>query len=167
MSDLYFSKSSLYFLTIIGLISLILGGLKAAAYYNTPELIQEKAEVPFNRDGFLVEDNLFIANVPDVKKQLAKNQDNLNSGSVGESTEILSLPENSPPPELPISESLDPELMRFNRVMQYAIERKLSDRPLGEIMQAIAEEFLGTPYAAGLLDRSNQETLVVTLTAFD
>jgi hypothetical protein len=168
MSDLSFSKSCLYFLTIIGLISLILGGLKAAAYYNTPDLMQEKAEVPLNRERFLLEDNLFSANqVQDLKKQLAKNQDNLDSSSVVENQEILSLPENSQPPELPISASLDPELMRFNRVMQYAIERKLSDRPLGEIMQAIAEQFLGTPYAAGLLDRSNQESLVVTLTAFD
>jgi hypothetical protein len=168
MSDLYFSKSYLYFLTVIGLISLILGGLKAAAYYNTPESIQEKAEIPLNREVFLVEDNLFGANqVQDLKNQLAKNQDNLDSSSVVANQEILSLPENSPPPELPISESLDPELMRFNQVMQYAIERKLSDRPLGEIMQAIAEQFIGTPYAAGLLDRSNQETLVVTLNAFD
>ena len=63
--------------------------------------------------------------------------------------------------------SLDPELNRFNQVMQSAINRQLTDRPFGEIMQAIAEQFIGTPYMAGLLDKSNKETLVVTLKGFD
>jgi cell wall-associated NlpC family hydrolase len=63
--------------------------------------------------------------------------------------------------------SLDPEISRFNQVMQSAIDEQLTDRPFGEIMQAIAEQFIGTPYVAGLLDKSNQETLVVTLKGFD
>lgn len=63
--------------------------------------------------------------------------------------------------------SLNPEINRFNQVMQYAIDEQLTDRPLGEIMQAIGEQFIGTPYVAGLLDKSNQETLVVTLKGFD
>lgn len=56
---------------------------------------------------------------------------------------------------------------RFARVMQDAIARNLSDRSFGEIMQAIAEQFLGTPYVAGLLDKSNEEQLTISLQGFD
>ncbi|MFB2920581.1 MULTISPECIES: N-acetylmuramoyl-L-alanine amidase-like domain-containing protein [Aerosakkonema] len=56
---------------------------------------------------------------------------------------------------------------RFRRVMQYAQQQKLYDRPMGEILQAIGNQFLGAPYKANLLDRSNIETLVVTLDKFD
>ncbi len=51
--------------------------------------------------------------------------------------------------------------------MNYAIQQNLSQRPMGEIMQAIADYFIGTPYRAGLLDQSNQESLVITLNGFD
>ncbi|NEO58465.1 MAG: DUF1460 domain-containing protein [Okeania sp. SIO3B5] len=51
--------------------------------------------------------------------------------------------------------------------MEYAIKQNLSERPMAEIMQAIADYFIGTPYKAGLLDQSNQESLVITLDGFD
>jgi hypothetical protein len=38
---------------------------------------------------------------------------------------------------------------------------------MGEIMQAIAVAFLGTPYKSGFIRPSSQETLVVTLNEFD
>jgi cell wall-associated NlpC family hydrolase len=57
--------------------------------------------------------------------------------------------------------------VRFREVMQYAMGQNLSQRPMGEIIQTIAEQFVGTPYAAGLLDKSNQETLVLSLEGFD
>lgn len=56
---------------------------------------------------------------------------------------------------------------KFQRVMRYAITQQLYQRPLPEIMQAIAQQFLRTPYQAHLLDESNQETLFVSLNAFD
>lgn len=56
---------------------------------------------------------------------------------------------------------------QFQRVMEAAIARNLSDRPLSEIVQAIAEQFLGTPYVAGLLDKSAEERLVISLNGFD
>lgn len=56
---------------------------------------------------------------------------------------------------------------RFRRVMQDAIAQKLAQRPMGEIMQAIAQQFLGAAYKADLLDQSTQETLVVNLHQFD
>ncbi|NEO69877.1 N-acetylmuramoyl-L-alanine amidase-like domain-containing protein [Moorena sp. SIO3H5] len=68
-----------------------------------------------------------------------------------------------PPPE--ISDPADKK--RFDQVMEYAIAYHLSERPLPEIMQAIAQQFLGASYKAHLLDQANQETLVITLNKFD
>ena len=59
------------------------------------------------------------------------------------------------------------EVERFQRVIKEAIARKMHEKPMGEIMQAIAEQFLGTAYKADLLDQSKEETLVVTLKQFD
>lgn len=56
---------------------------------------------------------------------------------------------------------------RFRRVMQYATAQKLHQRPMGEIVQAIANQFIGAAYKANLLDRSKEETLVITLNQFD
>jgi hypothetical protein len=56
---------------------------------------------------------------------------------------------------------------RFRRVMQEAIAQKSHQRPMGEIVQAIAHEFLGAAYKANLLDQSKEETLVVNLNQFD
>lgn len=53
------------------------------------------------------------------------------------------------------------------RVMDDARSHKSHQRPMGEIIQAIAQSFLGTAYKAGLLDQSKEETLVVTLNKFD
>ncbi|NET51572.1 MAG: DUF1460 domain-containing protein, partial [Merismopedia sp. SIO2A8] len=51
--------------------------------------------------------------------------------------------------------------------MEVAIARHLYQLSMGEIIQAIAEEFLGKAYKAGLLDKSTQETLTISLTEFD
>jgi len=56
---------------------------------------------------------------------------------------------------------------RFRRVMQYATAQSLHQRPMGEIVQAIANQFLGAAYKANLLDQSKEETLVITLNQFD
>jgi hypothetical protein len=56
---------------------------------------------------------------------------------------------------------------KFRRVMQEAIAQKLAQRPMGEIVQAIANQFLGAAYKANLLDQSKEETLVITLNQFD
>ncbi|MDY7003336.1 MAG: DUF1460 domain-containing protein [Cyanobacteriota bacterium] len=60
-----------------------------------------------------------------------------------------------------------PEDPQFKPVMEYAIKQNLSERPMAEIMQAIADYFIGFPYKAGLLDQSNQESLVISLDGFD
>ncbi|MDJ0554568.1 MAG: DUF1460 domain-containing protein [Microcoleaceae cyanobacterium MO_207.B10] len=56
---------------------------------------------------------------------------------------------------------------KFKPVMEYAIKQNLAEASMAEIMQAIADYFIGTPYKAGLLDKSNQESLVITLDGFD
>ncbi|NET36696.1 MAG: DUF1460 domain-containing protein [Cyanothece sp. SIO1E1] len=56
---------------------------------------------------------------------------------------------------------------RFQQIMADAIAQDLFQRSMGEIIQAIAEQFLGAAYRAGLLDQAAQETLVVNLQEFD
>ncbi|MGQ4646503.1 N-acetylmuramoyl-L-alanine amidase-like domain-containing protein [Lyngbya aestuarii] len=65
-------------------------------------------------------------------------------------------------------QTLDPETAEtFRRVMEEAIGQNWHDLPMGEIMQAIAKQFLGASYQAGLLDKSEQENLVISLKEFD
>lgn len=59
------------------------------------------------------------------------------------------------------------DIARFEQVVQYAKQQNLHDRSMGEIVQAIADNFQGLPYAAGLLDESGEEKLIVTLNKFD
>ncbi|WP_424408323.1 N-acetylmuramoyl-L-alanine amidase-like domain-containing protein [Microcoleus sp.] len=59
------------------------------------------------------------------------------------------------------------DIARFEKIVQYAKQQNFPDRPIGEIVQAIADNFLGLPYAAGLLDKSGEEKLIVTLNKFD
>jgi len=69
-----------------------------------------------------------------------------------------------------VSESMNPapeEREQFQHVMDWAIAQHLDEQPMTDIIQAIAHRFVGTPYKAGLLDQSPEETLVVTLQAFD
>lgn len=63
--------------------------------------------------------------------------------------------------------ALPEDIARFEKVVQYAKQQNLHDRSIGEIVQAIADNFLGKPYAAGLLDESGEEKLIVTLNKFD
>ena len=56
---------------------------------------------------------------------------------------------------------------RFQAIMLNAIDRQLSNKTIGNIMQAIGYQFLGTPYKAGLLDRSPNEKLIISFQGFD
>ena len=55
----------------------------------------------------------------------------------------------------------------FQQIIQNAINHDLSSNSIGEIIQVVAESFLDAKYKAGLLDRYNQETLVISLKEFD
>lgn len=67
----------------------------------------------------------------------------------------------------PLAVSQSEDVVRFNRIMEFAIAQNLPDRSLPSILQAIAERLLGTPYQAGLLDKSPEEKLIVSLQGFD
>ena len=56
---------------------------------------------------------------------------------------------------------------KFQKIMQDAVKQQLYRRSLPQIMQNIAQKFIGTPYQANLLDSSSVEKLVVTLNKFD
>jgi cell wall-associated NlpC family hydrolase len=59
------------------------------------------------------------------------------------------------------------EDLKFEQLIQGARSKNLSRRPLSEIISVVAEQFIGTPYVAGLLDQSPEETLVISLAGFD
>ncbi|QZZ20481.1 DUF1460 domain-containing protein [Leptothermofonsia sichuanensis E412] len=57
--------------------------------------------------------------------------------------------------------------IRFEQIMRDARTRSLYQRPMGEIVQAIADRLSGSTYQPNLLDHSAEETLVISLTQFD
>lgn len=71
----------------------------------------------------------------------------------------------------PAAEALAPAdsatARRFRAVMEEARRQALHERPLGEIMQTIGQQFKGAPYVAGMLDEPATETLICRLDGFD
>ena len=62
----------------------------------------------------------------------------------------------------------DPEtLATFTQIQDDAMAEGVAERPFGEIVQWVGEQLIGRPYAAGLLDAPETETLVVDLRQFD
>ncbi|MFB2935114.1 N-acetylmuramoyl-L-alanine amidase-like domain-containing protein [Aerosakkonemataceae cyanobacterium BLCC-F154] len=59
------------------------------------------------------------------------------------------------------------DISKFEQIMQNAQRENLSDRPMSEIIQKVAQEFLGTKYKANLLDGSSREKLVVSFEELD
>ncbi|UBF24548.1 DUF1460 domain-containing protein [Kovacikia minuta CCNUW1] len=72
---------------------------------------------------------------------------------------------------VPLNQSADASVAlegnRFRSMMQTAIGRSLYRLSMGEIVQTISQQLLGSSYHPDLLDRSQQETLVVSLSQFD
>ncbi len=68
----------------------------------------------------------------------------------------------------PKSEPLSPnDQKRFAQILKMAQEQKLASKPMGNIVQVIARQFLGAPYEGGLLDQSPSERLFISLQKFD
>lgn len=63
------------------------------------------------------------------------------------------------------ADSLDIDI--FNNLLQYAHKEKLSEKPLPEIVIAVARYFLSTPYVAKTLDINGKEHLVINLRELD
>ena len=61
----------------------------------------------------------------------------------------------------------DIDQKKYQQIFNYARNNNLSEASIGTIAQAVAEQFLGAEYKAGLLDKSTQETLVISLQQFD
>lgn len=55
----------------------------------------------------------------------------------------------------------------YREIMDAAEAAGVAGRPYGEIVQWTAEQLLGRPYVAGMLDAPEEETLVLDLTRFD
>ena len=56
---------------------------------------------------------------------------------------------------------------KYQNIIQFATANSLDKTPMGNIVQQVAHQLLGSEYKAGLLDRSAQETLIISLRQFD
>mgnify|MGYP001347453039 CR=1 FL=1 len=65
------------------------------------------------------------------------------------------------------TERPDTTRTRFDEAMAFARAEALHERPIGAIMTALGERFLGAPYLAGTLDEPDEERLVVRFDGFD
>ena len=77
-------------------------------------------------------------------------------------------------PENTISKSLNnskfpnsKDQEKYQSIIQNAKATNLDETATGNIIQQVARQFLGSEYKAGLLDKSNYETLVISLQQFD
>ncbi|BAZ43687.1 hypothetical protein NIES4102_06880 [Chondrocystis sp. NIES-4102] len=68
---------------------------------------------------------------------------------------------------IPIAPQESEEQQIFHQILEKIINRNIANKSMGEIMQAVAESFLGAKYTAGLLDQHEQETLIISLEQFD
>ena len=55
----------------------------------------------------------------------------------------------------------------FQQIINYGAANQLERQPIGTIVQNVAQQLLNSEYQAGLLDRSTEETLVISLKQFD
>lgn len=171
--DFNFNQKCLYLLSFFSLIFMGFAGVRATAYYQEQDGQNGSAKKTMtHRAEFIPKENLLGAQpLPELSQPVLQTQEQIYSLSPGEHPENRLYTAENFPTEIPKDESyeptLDAEIIRFNQVMKYAIDHHLSARPLGEIIQAIGEQFIGTPYRAGLLDQFPEETLVVTLQGFD
>jgi len=61
----------------------------------------------------------------------------------------------------------DADNARFDAIMEDAQKEEWHSLSMGELMQAIATQFLGAEYKAGMIDALPSETLLASLTQFD
>ena len=56
---------------------------------------------------------------------------------------------------------------KYQSILKSLSNRDLIANSQGELIQQIAQKFIGAEYQAGLLDKSPQETLIISLQQFD
>lgn len=54
-----------------------------------------------------------------------------------------------------------------NQKFRFAVEKKLSEKPVGDVIVEIGRSFIGTDYEANTLEKGDEETLVINLTGLD
>lgn len=70
--------------------------------------------------------------------------------------------------DMPPTASADPTTQGlFNRVMADAKSETWHAESFDQILQRVGEAFIGQPYEAGMLDKPEDETLIVSLESFD
>lgn len=90
--------------------------------------------------------------------------------TVVSSGEVEDAPVIVPPgePGAPVAYATDSTTAAtYREIMDAAEAAGVASRPYGEIVQWTAEQLLGRPYVAGMLDAPEEETLVLDLTRFD
>jgi hypothetical protein len=117
---------------------------------------------------------------------IVKYQSNQNKAIIVEQTSQETLGKNqnlinANNPNLPLDSELDnfaqnlsqetstnsSDEIKFQEIMKLAITQQWYQLSMGEIMQKVSDQLLGSEYKAGLLDQYSQETLVASLTQFD
>ena len=66
-----------------------------------------------------------------------------------------------------IESAIDPNELICKNKFNLAVEMKLHDKPINEIVIAVAKSFIGTDYAANTLEAPGKEQLVVNLQTLD
>jgi len=61
----------------------------------------------------------------------------------------------------------DKDIAECNNRFTFAIENKLSDKPIGEVISEIGKSFLNTPYQAHTLEVTDREQLVINFSELD
>ncbi len=56
---------------------------------------------------------------------------------------------------------------KYQNIIENVTRKNLAKSSISEIVQQVAQNFLGAEYKAGLLDRSSSETLIISLKQFD
>lgn len=85
--------------------------------------------------------------------------------AVADKNYLLAVENKTPPNFFDIPNTEDGKI--YQTITNHAIANKLDQSSMGNIIQAVAHQFLGAEYKAGLLDQSDQETLVISLRQFD
>ena len=96
-------------------------------------------------------------------------------GCGGDSTSAPKAPSPAAMAEPPTEEALERDALppfeqtraRFREAMAFAKGKRLAERPIGEVMVALGETFLGRPYIIGPLDGFGREVIVARLDSFD
>jgi hypothetical protein len=61
----------------------------------------------------------------------------------------------------------DKDLEICNSKFNFAINEKLANKPIGDVIVEVGKSFLGTEYAAHTIEKGDSETLVINLTGLD